>query len=71
MRVWLAGRLIAIVIGFTVLSWTASQALVFMREDGRRLDLILLTKSRALVGTGASNKAYWPASPPSRRGRTR
>ena len=35
-RVWLAGRLIAIVIGFTVLGWTASQALVFMRDDGRR-----------------------------------
>jgi hypothetical protein len=47
-RVWLAGRLIAIVIGFTVLSWTASQALVFMRDDGHRLDLALLTKSRAL-----------------------
>ena len=47
-RVWQAGRLIAIVIGFTVLGWTASQALVFMREDGRRLDLILLTKSRSM-----------------------
>ncbi len=47
-RVWHAGRLIAVVIGFTVLSWTASQALVFMRDDGRRLDLTLLTKSRAL-----------------------
>ncbi len=45
-RVWLAGRLIAIVIGFTVLGWTASQALVFMREDVRRLDLAMLTKSR-------------------------
>jgi hypothetical protein len=47
-RVWLAGRLIAVVIGFTVLAWTASQALVFMRDDGRRVDLTLLTKSRAL-----------------------
>jgi hypothetical protein len=47
-RVWQAGRMIAIVIGFTVLGWTASQALVFMRDDGHRLDLVLLTKSRAL-----------------------
>jgi hypothetical protein len=47
-RVWQAGRLIAAVIGFTVLGWTASQALNFMRDDGRRADLILLTKSRAL-----------------------
>ncbi len=47
-RVWQAGRLIAVVIGFTVLGWTAAQALVFMRDDGRRVDLTLLTKSRAL-----------------------
>ncbi len=47
-RVWLAGRLIAIVIGFTVLGWTASQALVFIRDDGRHTDLAVLTKSRAL-----------------------
>src|SRR5271166_5130158 len=47
-RVWRAGRLIAVVIGFTVLGWTASQALVFMRDDGRRADLTLLTKSRSL-----------------------
>jgi hypothetical protein len=47
-RVWRAGRLVAIAIGFTVLAWTASQALVFMRDDSRRLDLIRLTKSRSL-----------------------
>ncbi len=47
-RVWQAGRLIAVVIGFTVLGWTASQALNFMRDDGRRADLTVLTKSRAL-----------------------
>ena len=45
-RVWRAGRMVSIAIGFTVLSWTASQALVFIRDSGRRLDLILLTKSR-------------------------
>ena len=47
-RVWRAGRLIAVLIGFTVLGWTASQALTFMRNDDRRADLILLTKSRSL-----------------------
>jgi hypothetical protein len=47
-RVWRAGRLIAIAIGFTVLGWTGGQALTFMRDDGRRTDLILLTKSRSL-----------------------
>ena len=45
-RVWRAGRLIAVVIGFTVLGWTASQSLIFMRDDGRRADLATLTKSR-------------------------
>jgi hypothetical protein len=47
-RVWQAGRLIAVVIGFTVLGWTASQALIFIRDDSRRLDLTLLTKSRSM-----------------------
>jgi energy-converting hydrogenase Eha subunit A len=47
-RVWRAGRLIAILIGFTVLGWTGSQALNFMRNDDRRGDLTLLTKSRSL-----------------------
>jgi len=47
-RVWRAGRMISIAIGFTVLSWTASQSLLFIRESGRRLDLGLLTKSRRL-----------------------
>ena len=48
-RVWRSVRLIAIVIGFTVVGWTASQALVFMRDDGRRVELTLLTKSRSLI----------------------
>jgi hypothetical protein len=47
-RVWRAGRLISIVIGFTVFSWTASQALIFLKPDSRRLDLSLLTKSRGI-----------------------
>jgi len=46
-RVWASGRLVSIAIGFTVVSWTASQVLVFNRDSGR-LDLILLTKSRGL-----------------------
>jgi hypothetical protein len=46
-RVWAAGRLVSIAIGFTVVSWTGSQAMVFNRDSGR-LDLILLTKLRGL-----------------------
>ena len=45
-RVWRAGRMISITIGFTVLSWTTSQSLVFIRDLGQRIDLSLLTKSR-------------------------
>jgi hypothetical protein len=48
-RVWRAGRLIAVLIGFTVLSWTASQALTFMRNEDRRVDLNVLIKSRSLA----------------------
>src|SRR5262249_26654069 len=47
-RVWQAGRLIAVLIGFTVLGWTSAQALIFMRNDDRRVDLTVLTKSRSL-----------------------
>src|SRR5262245_49100807 len=46
-RVWRSGRLVAIAIGLTVLSWTGSQALVYSQESGRT-DLLLLTKSRGL-----------------------
>ena len=46
-RVWHASRLVSAVIAFTVLSWTASQALVFAQES-RKSDLLLLTKSRGL-----------------------
>jgi hypothetical protein len=47
-RVWRAGRMISIAIGFTVLSWTAAQSLAFLRDSGRKLDLSSLTKSRRL-----------------------
>jgi hypothetical protein len=47
LRVWRASRLVAIAIGFTVVSWTGSQVLTY-RDDNRRLDLLLLIKSRAL-----------------------
>jgi hypothetical protein len=46
-RLWRAGRMVAIAIGFTVLSWTASQAWIFNQES-RKADLISLTKSRRL-----------------------
>jgi hypothetical protein len=46
-RVWRSGRMVAIAIGFTVVSWTASQAWVFTQES-RKLDLVALTKSRGL-----------------------
>ncbi len=46
-RVWRASRLVAIAIGFTVVSWTGSQVLNY-RDDNRRLDLLVLTKSRTL-----------------------
>ena len=42
-----AGRMVAIAIGLTVLSWTGSQAWIFNQES-RKADLILLTKSRRL-----------------------
>src|SRR5262249_44753682 len=46
-RVWRAGRLVAITIAFTVLSWTVGQAMVYYQESGKA-DLLLLTKSRGL-----------------------
>jgi hypothetical protein len=46
-RVWRGGRVVSIAIGFTVVSWTVSQAWVFTQE-GRRLDLVMLTRSRSL-----------------------
>jgi hypothetical protein len=45
-RVWRASRMVSIAIGFTVVSWTASQAWVYTQET-RRADLVMLTKSRA------------------------
>jgi hypothetical protein len=46
-RVWRAGRLVAAAIGFTVLAWTAGQALTFAQDSGKT-DLQLLTKTRSL-----------------------
>ncbi len=46
-RVWSSARLVSIAMGFTVLSWTASQALVFNRDSGKA-DLLMLTRSRGL-----------------------
>jgi hypothetical protein len=46
-RVWRAGRIVAALIGFSVLSWTGAESLVFYRESGR-LDMLALTRSRGL-----------------------
>jgi hypothetical protein len=63
-RVWRATRLIAIAIGFTVVSWTASQALTF-QQDNRRQDLLALTKGRGL-GELASEQGVLAALTPLR-----
>jgi hypothetical protein len=47
-RVWRAGRVVSIAIGFTVLSWTAAEAVVFLKQDTRRFDPTVLTKARGL-----------------------
>jgi hypothetical protein len=48
-RVWHAGRLVSVMITFTVLSWTGSQTLGYLADQtGRgRSDLALLSRSRA------------------------
>jgi hypothetical protein len=46
-RVWRAGRVVSITIGFTVVAWTGSQSWVFKQESGK-LDLVHLAKSRGL-----------------------
>ncbi len=46
-RVWRVGRVVVVAIGFTVLSWTTSQGWVYAQET-RRLDLVMLLKSRSL-----------------------
>jgi hypothetical protein len=63
-RVWITNRLVSIAIAFTVLSWTAGQALVFMQES-RKADLILLTKSRGL-GELAMDQGMFAALTPLR-----
>jgi hypothetical protein len=47
-RVKRAGRMVAIVIAFTVIAWTASQGLTY-QQNSNRLDLISLTKSRGSI----------------------
>ncbi len=48
-RVWRAGRLVSVLITFTVLAWTGSQALNFLadRTDRGKTELTLLSRSRA------------------------
>lgn len=47
-----AGRMLALVIGTTVLSWTGGQAITY-RSDAARDDLVLLTRTRGLGEVGA------------------
>jgi hypothetical protein len=46
-RIRRAGGVVAALIGFLVVSWTAAQSLVYYRESGRN-DLLSLSRSRAL-----------------------
>lgn len=46
-RVRRSGRMLAAVVGFTVLSWTGSQTLSFQHDSGRT-DVSLLTRARGL-----------------------
>src|SRR4029077_8086093 len=43
-----SGRMLAMTVGLTVLSWTGSQTLSFSDPQGKE-DLILLTRSRSLL----------------------
>jgi len=47
-RLWRSGRLLAVIIGFTVLSWTLGQMLTFAMVGGRE-DLLALNRSRSLT----------------------
>ncbi len=47
LRIRRASRMVAMLIGFMVLSWTGAQSLVYSRDSGRT-DLVALLRSRAL-----------------------
>ncbi len=61
-RVWRSGRLVAAAIGFTVLAWTAGQALVFARDSGKT-DLQLLVKTRGLGEIAIEHGIYAGLTP--------
>jgi hypothetical protein len=61
-RVWRAGRLVSAAIGFTVLSWTASQAVTFERAIGKN-DLLNLTRTRGLAEIALEHGAFAGLTP--------
>jgi hypothetical protein len=64
-RVWHAGRLVSVMITFTVLSWTGSQALGYLADQsGRgRADLVLLSRSRARYELALEQGAFAALTP--------
>jgi hypothetical protein len=61
-RIRRAGRIVAALIGFTVLSWTGAESFVFNRDSGRA-DLIALTRSRGLGELAAEQGALAALTP--------
>ena len=61
-RVRRAGRMVAAVIGTTVLAWTGSQSISFNRPEARD-ELILLSKSRGLAELAVEQGAFAALTP--------
>ena len=61
-RVRRASRMVAAVIGTTVLAWTGSQSMAFNRPEARD-DLILLTKSRGLAELAVEQGGFAALTP--------
>lgn len=64
-RVWRAGRMVTILLAFTVLSWTGGLSLDFVIGDAERnrSDLLLLTRSRGPVELVLEHGALAAATP--------
>jgi hypothetical protein len=61
-RVWRGGRLISAAIGFTVLSWTSSQAISYERPAGKT-DLLNLTRTRGLAENALEHGMFAALTP--------
>jgi hypothetical protein len=61
-RVWRSGRLISAAIGFTVLSWTAGQAMSYERPVGKA-DLLIITKTRGLAEAAVEQGMFAALTP--------